>query len=190
MNDSPPSRPNASKLVDLGPEVVRCRRLSGGRTLRAQGFLFGRLLYYVLFPLLILPYLAFMATMLLFFLLGHSIETMMGLPYGIVFAVLWLLLCGLNHLWPLRDYFVLHEKGIRIRVGFIFSGNHATTRGRVRHSANSFPPLAECLGSFKPFPYLYFRLCPERVRQPATLPPWSHPGQHTYQARLFFCPRM
>jgi len=29
------------------------------------------------------------------------------------------------------------------------------------HSANSFPPVADSLGSFKSLPFLYLRLCPE-----------------------------
>jgi len=41
----------------------------------------------------------------------------------------------------------------------IAPSNHAATRRRVRHSANSFPPVADSLGSFKPLPFLNLRLC-------------------------------
>lgn len=118
MNENQPNPANLADLPDLGPMVVSCRRLSGARTLRAQGFLFGWLLYYVLYPLVVLPYLALMTTMLPFLAFGYSVEAMVGPAFAVVFVYFYMVFCWFAYVWPHRNHLVLHEKGLRIRLGF------------------------------------------------------------------------
>jgi hypothetical protein len=118
MNDTKPSPQSPIQQLDLGPEVVHCRRLSGPQTLRAQGFAFGWLAYYVLFPLFGLTTIALVSMIMPFLALGYSVETIPGPAAGIGFALVYLLVFWLVFLVPRADHFVLHEKGIRIRLGF------------------------------------------------------------------------
>jgi hypothetical protein len=55
---------------NLGAELMRCRRLPGAHVLRAQGFAMWWPLYYILGPFLMLPYVAFMTTLV--FVLGFA----------------------------------------------------------------------------------------------------------------------
>jgi hypothetical protein len=114
MNDNEQRSGNTVQQTDLGPEVCRCRRLSGARTLRSQGFLFGWLLYYLLYPVVIIPWIAFMTILfplgLLGQLLGHSLETMARhgrsslAGVGTLVVVLYLVFCWFTYVWPRGDY--------------------------------------------------------------------------------------
>jgi hypothetical protein len=75
------------------------------------------LLYYALFPLVILPYLALMTGIIAFVALGFSIETMViNWAFWATTGLLYLFLCWAFYIWPRGDPFVLHEKGFRIRL--------------------------------------------------------------------------
>src|SRR4051812_6729983 len=108
------SSTNAQTHPDLGAEVVNCRRLPGGRWLRASGFVFGWLMYYVLYPTVMLPYVAMMTATLPFFALGYSVEGMLGPAYGVLFLALYQLFCWYVYVYPRGDHLVLHEKGLRL----------------------------------------------------------------------------
>jgi hypothetical protein len=126
MNGRGPIAPYESEKADLGAEVLRCRRLSGAQTFHAQGYLFGWFLYYVLYPLVILPYIAAMTICLPVYLFaklfGHSFEAMLdtiAMPIlGGAFLILYAMTYWFTFIRPRADYFVLHENGLRIRSGF------------------------------------------------------------------------
>ncbi|MHB1157827.1 MAG: hypothetical protein ACYC26_13450 [Phycisphaerales bacterium] len=108
---------NASRTPDLGPVVFVCRRASQVQTLRAQGFRFSWLLYYVLCPLFMIPYLAMMAAMVPFLILGYTVKQAIGPAFVPVFVLFYLLIAYFNYVRPRRDCLVLHERGMRIRLG-------------------------------------------------------------------------
>jgi hypothetical protein len=103
---------------DLGPQVFSCRRLPGYKVLWAQGFLLGWFIYYALGPFVMLPYVALMTSMVVFFALGYDIEAMMGPGFGAVMAAWYLAFFYFAYVRPLGDRLVLHEKGMRVRLGF------------------------------------------------------------------------
>lgn len=107
--------------TELGREIVRARRLSGAESAALQLPL-GKLLYYVLIPLFFAPFLAFMGGGLLPLALIRVGWVAAGSPAAMAaFAAgaipvymlcLWQLYC-----LPRRDQFIVHERGLRIRVG-------------------------------------------------------------------------
>jgi hypothetical protein len=104
----------------LGNAIISCRRLGGSRTMQAQGFMFGWLLHYILFPLICMPYMALMTAMMSMFLLGyHQIEDMaksMVLPLFVGFY--YVLFMWLGYFRPRGDHLILFEKGIKARIRF------------------------------------------------------------------------
>src|SRR5262249_30871978 len=109
----------ASQAVDLGVELRRCRPLSGARTLQAQGYALWWPLFYIVYPLIILPYLAFMGAVLPFLALGYSFEEMFSLPsFAVLFACFYAALCWWGFILPRYDHLAVHERGLRVKLGF------------------------------------------------------------------------
>jgi hypothetical protein len=117
MVENSSSAPIPEADAEFGEVVVRCRRLTGRKWAKAQGFWLAGLFYYFLLPFFMLPYLAAMTAMVLFLICGYEIEEMN--PWGL--AVLFVFFYGLFFwfaiLLPRNDYLVLYEKGIRARLG-------------------------------------------------------------------------
>lgn len=65
-----------------------------------------------------LPYMALMATMMIFYIAGFSIEEMINPAFGVVLVVVYLGHVWFTYVWPRDDSFALYEKGVRIRTGF------------------------------------------------------------------------
>lgn len=120
MSDNTPTFAASRQQLNLGPEVCRCRRLSAARALRSQGFALGWFIGCVLYPFVLLPVIALIPTMMVFFILGYSVEEMVGAlaALGLVFFCFYLLSCWVVFAWPRSDYLVLHEQGLRVCLGF------------------------------------------------------------------------
>lgn len=115
-NDS--SGQPAGQLDALGSEVFNCRRLPVATSLRAQGFLFAWLLYYVFLPFAILPYLSAMTVLFGFFLCGFALDEIPRSTFLVVFLVLYITLLACQLILPRYDHLALHNRGFCIRKGF------------------------------------------------------------------------
>lgn len=152
---------------ELGRVVGSCCRLSGPQELRARGQRFGWLIYWVLYPLAIFPYLALINIALLVAVLakvlGYSFEfafQAIGIEIlGGAFLLIYSIICWFAYVWPRRDYMVLHEKGMRIRVGFnrLYTSFEAVQGMFVgRASSVAEQGLTQVIGLLKPGEDDYF----------------------------------
>jgi hypothetical protein len=122
MDNNPNPNNNGSRECwpDLGPKVMSCRRLSGRRTIQARSVSRWNswLEYYVITPFscLIIPLIT-----LGFFLKIVGDSGFDTLPRPAILAIVLSaagVICWFAYVWPRYDYFVLHEDGLRIRIGF------------------------------------------------------------------------
>ena len=73
MSNIPPGSQPPPQELGLGPEAICCQPLSAGQMVRARGFTWMLLLWYLVIPVVMLPYIAFMTVTLPLGLLGYTL---------------------------------------------------------------------------------------------------------------------